>query len=261
MDVAALLDAHDRQVRRSLAAAPGFVAEDLGLVVRVTAPPGSSSSFIEWSNLESGDADAEIAEQVAWFEAREQAFEWKTYGRDRPADLGERLQRSGFVAGDEEAFVVGEVADVLRATAGHDITTQGIEVRDASRADAAGMQALSASVWGDDAATRFDELFTELAAAPEQLRLFVVTAEQRIVSFGWVRLPSEDFATLWGGSTHPGFRGRGFYRALVRHRALVAQRAGRRYLQVDCTPGSRPILEPLGLEVIDTTTPYRWHPR
>jgi GNAT superfamily N-acetyltransferase len=68
-----------------------------------------------------------------------------------------------------------------------------------------------------------------------------------------------EFAGLWGGGTLPEWRGRGVFRALVAHRARLAADRGFRYLQVDATPDSRPILERLGFVVLATTTPFT-HP-
>lgn len=259
MDRAEVLAAHDLQVRRDPVAAPGFVVEDLGRVVRRTAPPGSDRSYVEWSALDEASADDEIRRQVAYFADRGQAFEWKTYGRDAPADLGARLVAAGFVPGAPEAFVVGEVPDVLAATDGHD-AVDGVEVRPARREDLPAMDALSRAVWGAEVPGLFAQLLDERDHDPRTLELLLAVADGIVVSHGWVRLPESDFASLWGGSTHPEHRGRGVYRALVRHRALMAGARGHRWLQVDCTDDSRPILERLGLAVLDTTTPYRWRP-
>jgi GNAT superfamily N-acetyltransferase len=69
-----------------------------------------------------------------------------------------------------------------------------------------------------------------------------------------------DFATLWGGSTLPDWRGRGIYRAIVAYRANLAAQRGFRYLQVDASADSRPILERLGFITVTTTTPFVWTP-
>ena len=56
-----------------------------------------------------------------------------------------------------------------------------------------------------------------------------------------------EFAGLWGGgSTLPGWRGRGIYRALVGRRAQLAAQLGVKYLLVDASAASRPILGRLG---------------
>ena len=93
------------------------------------------------------------------------------------------------------------------------------------------------------------------------LRVFVAEAGDLTVSAGWVRFPSEtEFVTLWGGATLPAWRGRGIYRALVARRAKLAAERGRRYIEVDASDDSRPILERLGFVPVTTTTPYVWSP-
>jgi len=67
-----------------------------------------------------------------------------------------------------------------------------------------------------------------------------------------------EFATLWGGATLPAWRGRGIYRATVAYRASLAARRGFRYVQVDASDASRPILERLGFVAVTTTTPFVW---
>ena len=54
----------------------------------------------------------------------------------------------------------------------------------------------------------------------------------------------------------PAWRGRGVFRALVGHRAVLARDRGFRYLQVDALPTSRPILERMGFQPLAETTPW-----
>lgn len=72
--------------------------------------------------------------------------------------------------------------------------------------------------------------------------------------------PGSGFAGLWGGGTVPAWRGKGIYRALVAHRARSAAEGGYRYLQVDASDQSRPILQRLGFLALSTTTPYEYRP-
>ena len=65
-----------------------------------------------------------------------------------------------------------------------------------------------------------------------------------------------EFASLWGGGTVPAWRGRGVFRALVAHRAALAAARGCRYLQVDASDDSRPILQRLGFVQLAVTTPF-----
>jgi GNAT superfamily N-acetyltransferase len=82
-----------------------------------------------------------------------------------------------------------------------------------------------------------------------------------VVSAAWLTYEAgTEFAGLWGGSTLPGWRGRGIYRALVARRAQLAVARGVTYLQVDASADSSPILRRLGLQAVTTTTPYVWAP-
>ena len=64
------------------------------------------------------------------------------------------------------------------------------------------------------------------------------------------------FASLWGGGTVPERRGKGIYKATVAYRAGIAAARGCRYLQVDASDDSLPILARLGFERLSTTTPF-----
>jgi GNAT superfamily N-acetyltransferase len=82
-----------------------------------------------------------------------------------------------------------------------------------------------------------------------------------VVCAAWLVLrEGEGFAGLWGGSTLAEWRGRGIYRAMVAQRAQLAVQRGVKYLQVDASEDSRPILQRLGLHAVTTTTPYVWTP-
>ncbi len=63
-----------------------------------------------------------------------------------------------------------------------------------------------------------------------------------------------------GGSTLPRWRRRGIYRATVGYRARLAADRGFRYIQVDASEDSAPVLRRLGLAPVATTIPYVWTP-
>lgn len=86
---------------------------------------------------------------------------------------------------------------------------------------------------------------------------FVAMAGETPVCSGRVEFHrGTDFASLWGGGTLPAYRRRGVYRALVARRARLAAERGARYLLVDASDESQPILEHLGFARLTTTTPY-----
>ena len=104
-------------------------------------------------------------------------------------------------------------------------------------------------------------LEAEREADADGLAIVVAESAGEVVCAGWVRFErGTEFATLWGGATLPAWRGRGIYRATVAHRANLAAERGFRYLEVDASDASRPILERLGFTAVTTTTPYVWSP-
>jgi GNAT superfamily N-acetyltransferase len=133
------------------------------------------------------------------------------------------------------------------------------EVRE--RTDFQRIGEMEAAVWGTGADWYVDTFEQELAADAGGLAVFVAEADGVVVSAGWVRFPSgTEFATFWGGSTLPEWRGRGIYRALVFRRAQLAAERGRRYVEVDASDDSRPILERLGFRPVTQTRPFVWTP-
>ncbi|MDQ1626095.1 MAG: hypothetical protein QOJ49_1593 [Actinomycetota bacterium] len=252
----------DEQVRRNIVPAPGWSVEHgFGGKVLRQLPPAEShfGGYVSWTDLDESNADAAIAEQVQRFDPSGRRWEWKTYGYDRPDDLPDRLSRAGFVAEEMEALVVGEMADVVAATSGAQ-PPEGVVVRCAEGPDDyARIAAVHGEVWGGDHGWLAVELAAEKAGGPDALEVLLAETVDgaEVVCAAWVRFEQgTDFASLWGGSTLEGWRGRGIYRALVAQRAAMAAERGFRYLQVDASPDSRPILERLGLRQLTTTTPF-----
>jgi ribosomal protein S18 acetylase RimI-like enzyme len=268
VDAEQALGAYDEQIRRSMVPPhPGWDVELVAdnRVLRIVSPPDATwGCFVIWSQLEQADADQVIAEQVDFFRSRGRQFEWKWYGYDQPQDLRLRLEKAGLVAEEDESLIVGEVDEVVDLCAGAAVA-DGVTLRhirtDDLDADFAGMSALSEKVWGDSMTWLMDELREELLDGPDDLRIHIAEANGEIVCAAWVRFHADtDFASLWGGSTLPEWRRKGIYRALVGRRAVQARDRGFRYLQVDASPDSRPILQRLGLTVLTGTTPYMWTP-
>jgi hypothetical protein len=268
MDADAALRAYDGQVRRSLV--PPHPDWTVGLVsqnrvLRVVSPPENEyGCYVIWTDLDDTDADEVIAEQVAYFARLGRSFEWKWFGYDRPDDLRARLVRAGFAAEEDETLVVGEVAEVVdrcaAATVAEGVILRHVRMDELDR-DLAGIVALNLAVWGEDLSWLMAELRQELAESPDDLRIHVAEADGQIVCAAWVRFhQGTEFASMWGGSTLPDWRRKGIYRALVGRRAVQALDRGFRYLQVDASDDSRPVLQRLGLETLTGTTPYRWQP-
>ncbi|WP_438016900.1 GNAT family N-acetyltransferase [Sorangium sp. So ce315] len=264
MNTAETLARFDAQMRRDLSPPhSGWCVERVGPVVRWVSPPEVTwGCAVQWTDLDEDTAAGVIAEQISYFAGLGRPFEWKTFGHDRPADLGARLRAAGLAAQDEEALVIGEVAEVAAATAGAAPPPPGITLRCVDNGEPLdGIAALQSAVTGGDSAWLVADLRQEQRADPSALSIHVAEAEGQVVCAAWVRFHrGTEFASLWGGSTLPEWRRRGIYRSLVARRAAQARERGLRYLQVDASPDSRPILVRLGMHVVSTTTPYLWSP-
>jgi len=255
-----LLDAHDEQVRGTIATRlpTGWVPEWDGPLLRVTTPMRGFGFARDLEALSVDDLDALIGRTRDFFAQRGESVEWKTYGHDR-ADLTERLSPAGFEPEGDETVVIGRAAD-LAATSG---VIDGVSIRATTDpADLGRIAEMESEVWGQDWSWLADDLANRITSAPDNIDIFVAEAEGRVVSAAWlVSMPGTEFNALWGGSTLAAWRRRGIYRALVARRAQVAVERGVKYLLVDASDDSSPILQRLGMHQVATTTPGVWTPR
>lgn len=253
MDPRLVLAAFDEQVRhRPAPQAPGGRVERDGAVVRCLPGPDGWAA-VTWSDLDERTAEAAIDAQIRAFDHLP-AWEWKHYSHDRPADLPDRLRVAGFTPQPAEALLVAEIADLPR-----DIPPPpGVTLHEVT--DERGAQALVAvhdQVFGGDHAAVGRAVLAARGRRPRPVTAVVAAAGPVPVAGGRVEFHhGTDFASLWGGGTLPGWRGRGVFRALVAHRAAQAAARGFRYLHVDASAASRPVLTRLGFVELATTTPY-----
>ncbi|MFH8344210.1 GNAT family N-acetyltransferase [Streptomyces sp. NPDC018045] len=238
--------------------------ERVGPVLRTTFPArGGLILYRDLGGLDGAELDAFIAAQRDHFAARGLPVEWKYHGHDLPADLPDRLAAAGFVPDEQETVVIGETAEIA-GPPGAAPLPEGVRLREVTeRADFERIGELAATVWADDRSWLAPAL-EEWTAGRDGDACTVTVAESlagEVVSAAWVRFHrGTAFASLWGGSTLPNWRGKGVYRALVAHRAALAVARGFRYVQVDALETSRPILNRLGLVSAATTVPYTWQP-
>jgi hypothetical protein len=258
MDATRVRDEFDRQLRRE--AGPegvGVRVERGGGVVRLVGGAAHEWNGVLWSDLDERSADGAIGAQVAWLESAEgrgREFEWKLYSHDRPADLGQRLAAAGFVPEPPETLMVAEAA----ALAAEPVLPEGVRLVDVRDADGVRLLAQAHErAFGVSAEGLRRQLAGRLAQGDGTLRMVVAMAGEEAVSGARLECrPGTDFAGLWGGGTDQRWRGRGVYRALIAYRARVAVAQGYRFLQVDASDQSRPILARLGFAALSVTTPY-----
>jgi hypothetical protein len=225
-----LLALYDAVVRpaEAVPGGPRVHAQTDGPVVRLV---GGRRGFVAAPvdlGLDVAGVTALVERQRDVFAALGEPVEWKTRAHDLPGDLPAVLLAAGFVAEPTETVLVAAVADLATDVR----PPAGVVVRQID--------------------------------PPHHLAgqlVFVAEAEGVVISTGRLELlPSGGFGSLWGGETVERWRHRGVYRALVSTRAGVAAAQGLRYLHVDASEDSRPILERLGFTAVTTTTPYVWSP-
>ena len=269
-----MLAAFDAQIRRRAHGA-GAVFEQADGVIRIVAADDGWTG-VTCSDLDAATADAAIAAQIHRFGRG--GWEWKHYSYDRPDDLAQRLLSAGFVPEPTEALLVASLADLALSTRPPD----GVEIVPVT--DGRGVQALVRvhdEVFGGDhsglgraLSAELDREATDardrdpageptvppdrdLTPVPTRVAAFLAVADGTPIAAGRVELAhGTDFASLWGGGTVAAWRGRGVFRCLVAHRAALAAGAGFRYLQVDASADSQPILRRLGFIELAKTTPF-----
>ncbi len=248
-----MLAAFDEQLRRHPVAGPGVRVENEDRVTRMVGTDGSWSSVV-WSGLSEADADDVIAREIA--RATEASFEWKLYSHDPPADLPDRLRAAGFTPEPVETVMVADLADLdLPVPAPDGIRLATVE----DDAGVATMLAVHDEVFGPGTTypSVVEAVRTALGIHPRPIEAVMAWAGDVAVSAGRVEFhEGTEFASMWGGGTLPAWRGRGVFRALVGHRALLARERGFRYLQVDALPTSRSILERMSFHPVAETTPW-----
>ncbi|MEZ4706028.1 MAG: hypothetical protein R3A44_02405 [Caldilineaceae bacterium] len=225
-------------------------------LIRDVATSADAEGAIIYSTLNEANADAEIRAQIAFFTEMGQNFEWKVYDYDTPPRLHERLASHGFEVEEAEAIMVLDLADApasLFHVSSHDIRriTHPAELED--------VRMIKEAVWQDDANNLIAFLTFTLTEHPELMSIYVAYVDGAPASAAWIYFPEgSQFASLWGGSTLAEHRGKGLYSGLLAIRAREAQARGRRFLTVDASPMSRPILEKFGFVQIAVSYPCLW---
>ncbi|MGH7868539.1 MAG: GNAT family N-acetyltransferase [Candidatus Dormibacteraceae bacterium] len=214
-------------------------------------------SWVTWCDLDQASADAVIHAQISRFTELARPWEWKHYSYDQPQDLPDRLLAAGFTAQPAEALLVAEIADLTLNVP----PPSGVELL--AVLDKRGVEALTLihdAVFGGGYSDSGANLLAGIARQPSSAAAVIAMAGRTPIAAGRLEFHTgNDFASLWGGGTLPTWRGRGIFRSLVAYRARLASARGFRYLQVDASADSSPILQRLGFVELATTTPFT-HP-
>lgn len=258
MNDAEMLQIFNRQVRRECEWTR-MRREELPQIVRYVLTEGTpSEGFISWSDLNQENAYHAIEEQIAYFRNLNAGFEWKLYGYDQPSDLSQRLLDHGFKKDEPEALMVVDINDLPDMYWSMDTK---VVKRVNSAAEVDEIVRMENEVWGEDVSGFARGMKYDLEHYPDIISVFAVWQDGRVVSAAWMHyLVPTSFASLWGGSTLENYRKRGYYSALLAVRAREARQRGFRFLQVDASPDSKPILAKHGFRCLAYSTPYEWEP-
>lgn len=251
-----ILALYDEQERK-YSEHPSYRREVADGVVRSVSKNPTRQSYVIYSELTEETADSAIQAQIDYFAANVgRGFEWKTYAHDTPADLDQRLIAHGFEGEEKEALLVMDLHNCP------DIFLQPVtaDVRRVTlRAEFEQIAQLQAEVWGGDFGWLVTQLEENLAQQPDFWSIYIAYVNNEAACAAWISFPQDSqFAGLWAGSTLEKFRQMGLYTAVVATRAQEAIKRGYRFLMVDASDMSRPILEKRGFQFLTHTTPYTW---
>jgi GNAT superfamily N-acetyltransferase len=226
-------------------------------VVRFRPLPGmKGGSYILYSCLDENNADEVIRQEIAYFEQLGCRCEWKLYDHDQPADLRERLAARGFTIEEPEALMVLDLAktpEALKQPILHDVR------RITGPALIPAILNVQETVWAERDIAFVQEAVQELLLNGQHISYYAAYADEKPVCSAWIRFSETgSFASLWGGATLPEYRRRGSYTALLAARTQEAIRRGYRFLTIDASPMSRPIVERHGFQFLVYTYPCKW---
>lgn len=252
METQEILALFDREQRFEIEY-PDMEKHVLPHVVRFVRPaPGMS--FVLYSNVDEETADAVIEEQIAYFSANNQPFEWKVYAHDQPPDLKERLVAYGFEAEEVDAIMVLDLQEAPPSL----LEPVTADVRQITRDQLDDVIAVEEAVWGGNFEWMRQRMGSHLEI-PDYLSMYVAYVEEKPACAGWTYFhQNSQFASLWGGSTVPAYRKRGLYSAVLAARAQEAIGRGYRFLTVDAGPMSRPIVARHGFRQVTEAYACEW---
>lgn len=248
-----ILALYDRQQRIEIEF-PGMRKEVTPHVVRFVRP-GSGMNFVLYSWLNESNVDAVIREQVAFFRQWDQPFSWKVYGHDKPHDLDKRLNKHGFVPDEREAIMVLDLENVQPSL----LEPVSADIRKiVSREQLQDVIRVEEQVWDGDFGWITERMGGHLEL-PGYLSVYVAYVDNKPVCTGWTYYYEDSlFAGLWGGSTLTAYRGQGLYSAVLAVRVQEALRRNYRFLTIDASPMSQPIVSKRGFELLTYACDYEW---
>lgn len=253
MEQEAILALYDQEQRIEIEY-PDMRKEILPHVVRFVRP-GPGMSQIRFSSVDEYNADQVIAEQIEYFRPHDGPFSWKLYSHDRPADLGERLAGHNFVGDESEPVMILDLHHSPAAL----LEPVTADVRRLTRPEQLDdVIQIMAQVWGGS----FDWMRGRMGPhleIPGYLSLYVAYAQGNPACAGWTYFyKNSHFAGIFGGSTLPAYRKQGLYTAVLATRVQEAIQRGYRFMVIEASSMSRPIVSRHGFTVLTYSQDFEW---
>ena len=250
-ELLAIYDTARRNVRLHGLVREEFAGEAGAVLVRHSTAEGAGT--VLYAHLDPLSAGAAIQEQVETFRRRGATLEWLVYSHDRPADLGQRLQEHGFVAGEPETLLLLPLDEMRLPAAAPDLNVRRVS----APADLLAVATIRQQTWGGEVEALARRLQQQARERPEEVSIYLAAVEGVPAATAQLtHYPEHGFASLVSAATLPAYRCRGLYTALLRARLLEAQQRSIRFLDTEASPMSRPLLQRAGFRPISVVTTY-----
>ena len=232
---------------------PGVTRLSDGKVWRDVSADGKSAE-ITYSSCSEAEVDRVIEHQIQTAHDEGHELEWKVYGHDRPACLGERLTAAGFEADDREAFMVFPASEEGLARFG----TGDADIRRVTDLESLrDYRVVREEVRGRNCDKEIQQYAFLLENHPDTMSIYVAYVDGEPAGCGRIYFHEDSkFAGLCGGNTRERFRKRGLFTQVVA--ARIREAMGRNVVNicVDALPTSEPILAKRGFVKLTYTQPY-----
>lgn len=228
--------------------------EITGDVVRfIRKAPGIN--FISFTFATEPRLERVIGSELDYFTPMKQPFTWKVFEHDRLPNLGNALLANGFFGDNDPAAVM--VLDVNQAAASGQEAVNADIRRITDRDGLKDIVYVLDGVYGGHNDWVYERMGLHLQI-PDYLSMYAAYVDDKPVSIAWTYFPGGRFATLFGGTTLPEYRGRGLYTSLLFTRLREIRARGYPFAIVEAGPMSKPIVEKHGFQHLTTVWDYEW---
>ena len=259
---AALLALYDDTMRRNVHIA-GCAREITPLVTRCTTITGSQR-YIMWHDFRLSGVAASVDAEMIAVRGNAKVLMWKLYAHDSTHDeLREKLIARGCNENDHCTLMATPVRAFIDALiAAQPSSVPGLTIRELVNAkDLDAYENIWDDVWPDAPNSRYVNDYRALIEKREPgIAFFAGFDGDNPVTSGYMfHATGAPFALLCGGTTKAAWRRKHAYTRMLAVRAHAALQRSAKYLAVEASAESKPILERLGFMPLSTLAFYEKH--